>query len=92
MATDGVFVPEGGVYEIVLSLERLARRAGVEVKTDEAVREIWRGRIVTEEGEYQADRVVSDLDAGQAGALAGPRKSVREGEIVLLRGGRLRDA
>ena len=31
MATDGVLVPEGGVYEIVLSLERLARRAGVEV-------------------------------------------------------------
>ena len=32
MAVDGVFVPEGGVYEIVLSLERLARRAGVEVR------------------------------------------------------------
>ena len=47
---------------------------------------------MTEEGEYAADRVVSDLDAGQAGALAGPRKRACEGEAVLLRGGRLRDA
>ncbi|HET7269836.1 MAG TPA: FAD-dependent oxidoreductase, partial [Rubrobacter sp.] len=52
MAIDGVFVPEGGLYEVVLSLERLARHAGVEIRTGEPVREIWRGRVATTEGEY----------------------------------------
>jgi phytoene desaturase len=74
MAVDGVFVPEGGVYEVVLSLERLARRAGVEIKTGEAVLEIGRSRVVTAEGEYPAERVVSDLDAGRLESLLDPRR------------------
>jgi phytoene desaturase len=74
MAVDGVFVPEGGVYEVVLSLYRLARRAGVEVKTGEAVREIGRGRVVTAQGEYKADRVVSDLDSGRLESLLDPER------------------
>jgi phytoene desaturase len=69
MAVDGVFVPEGGVYEIVLSLYRLAQRAGVEVKTGEPVQEIGRDRVVTTEREYKADRVVSDLDSGRLESL-----------------------
>jgi len=79
MAVDGVFVPEGGVYEIVLSLYRLARRAGVEVKTGEAVLEIGCGRVVTAEGEYCSERVVSDLDAGRLEGLLDPeRESAKE--------------
>jgi len=79
MAADGVLVPEGGVYEIVLSLERLARRAGVEVKTGEAVREIGRGRVVTAEREYTADGVVSDIDPGRLEGLLDPeRKRAKE--------------
>jgi phytoene desaturase len=74
MAFDGVFVPEGGVYEIVRSLYRLARRAGVEVKTGEAVLEIGRGRVVTAEGEYRPERVVSDLDAGRLESLLDPER------------------
>jgi phytoene desaturase len=74
MAVDGVFVPEGGVYEVVLSLYRLARRAGVEIKTGEAVLEIGRGKVVTAEGEYPADRVVSDLDSGRLESLLDPEK------------------
>jgi phytoene desaturase len=74
MAVDGVFVPEGGVYEIVLSLERLARRAGVEVRTDEAVLEIGRGRVVTAEREYTADRVVSDIDPDRLESLLDPER------------------
>jgi phytoene desaturase len=69
MAVDGVFVPEGGVYEIVLSLYRLAQRAGVEVKTGEPVQEIGRDRVVTTERGYKADRVVSDLDSGRLESL-----------------------
>ncbi len=79
MAADGVFVPEGGVYEVVLSLERLARRAGVEVRTGEPVREIRRRRVTTTEGEYAADAVVSDLDAGRLERLLEPeRKPAKE--------------
>jgi phytoene desaturase len=74
MAFDGVFVPEGGVYEIVRSLYRLARRAGVEIKTGEAVLEIGRGRVVTAEGEYRSERVVSDLDAGRLESLLDPER------------------
>ena len=74
MAVDGVFVPKGGVYEIVLSLERFARRAGVEVRTGEAVLEMGRGRVVTAEGEYRADMVVSDLDSGRLESLLNPER------------------
>jgi len=76
MAVNGVFVPEGGVYELVLSLLKLTRRAEVEVKTGEAVREIRRGRVVTAEGEYKADRVVSDLDAGRLESLLDPEREI----------------
>ena len=74
MATDGVFVPEGGVYEIVLSLEKLAGHAGVEIKKGEPVREIRDSKVVTAEREYAVDAVVSDLDAGRLEGLLDPGK------------------
>jgi phytoene desaturase len=74
MATDGVFVPEGGVYEVVLSLEKLARHAGVEIETGEPVRGVRDSKVVTAEREYAADAVVSDLDAGRLEGLLGPGK------------------
>jgi phytoene desaturase len=77
MASDGVFAPKGGVYEMVLALERLARHAGVEVRTGEAVRGIEAGRVATAEAEYQADAVVSALDAGRLEALLDPGKKRR---------------
>jgi phytoene desaturase len=78
MASDGVFVPEGGVYEIVLSLEKLAMHAGVEIRTGEPVREIRAGKIATAEREYAVDAVVSDLDASQLEALLEPGKKRQE--------------
>ena len=74
MATDGVFVPEGGVYEVVLSLEKLARHAGVEIKTGEPVHGILASKVVTAERAYAADAVVSDLDAGRLERLLDPGK------------------
>ena len=74
MASDGVFVPEGGVYEVVLSLERLARRAGAEIKTSEPVREVRHRKVMTTRGEYAADAVVSDLDAARLERLIEPEK------------------
>ncbi len=71
MARDGVFAPEGGVYEIVLALERLARRAGVEVRTGEAARSISAGKVLTDGAMYPADAVVGGLDAGRLEGLLG---------------------
>jgi phytoene desaturase len=71
MARDGVFAPEGGVYEIVLALERLARRAGVEVRTGEAARSISAGQVLTDRATYPADTVVGGLDAGRLEELLG---------------------
>ena len=78
MANDGVFVPEGGVYEIVLALERLARHAGVEIRTGEPVREICAGKVMTAGREYAADAVVSGLDADRLEGLLDPRKKRTE--------------
>ena len=77
MATDGVFVPEGGVYEVVLSLAKLARHAGADLKTEEPATEISGGRVTTARGEYRADVVVSGLDADVLESLLKPYKKTR---------------
>jgi phytoene desaturase len=78
MATDGVFVPEGGVYEVVLSLEKLARHAGVQIKKGEPVREIRDSKVVTAERKYAVDAVVSDIDAARLEGLLDPGKEHRK--------------
>lgn len=72
MAEDGVRVPEGGVYEIVLALERLARHAGAEIHTGVPVRGIKPGKVFTENAEHEADAVVSDLDSDRLEKLFDP--------------------
>ncbi len=72
MAVDGVWVPEGGVYEIVRALAGLARASGVELRTGEPVRRIEPGRVGTAEAEYRADAVVSGLDTDRLDALLEP--------------------
>jgi phytoene desaturase len=76
MAEEGVWVPEGGVYELVLSLVRLARHAGVELRTGEPAMEISRGRVTTARGEYWADVVVSGLDTDVLEGLLKPDRKV----------------
>ena len=79
MAADWVFVPEGGIYEVALALERLARHSGVEIRTGEPVRGIEHGKVATAEAEYRTDAVVSDLDAGRLRTLLDPgKKSANE--------------
>jgi phytoene dehydrogenase-like protein len=72
MAVDGVWVPEGGVYEIVRALVGLARSSGVDLRTGEPVRKIEPGKVVTTEGAYPADAVVSGLDADRLDAMLEP--------------------
>jgi len=63
----GVWYPEGGIYEIVRVLERLARESGVEIVTScpaEAI-VVEGGRVSgvsTPRGIYRADVVVSNAD------------------------------
>jgi len=70
MARDGVWVPEGGVYELPLALHRLALQAGARVHTGESVVSVERSRVRTVAAEYRADLVVSALDPGGARARA----------------------
>jgi phytoene desaturase len=72
-----VWVPEGGVYEIVRALVKLARHSGVELKTGEPVRRIEPGKVFTAGGTYSADVVVSGLDAGVLEGLLEPGKKER---------------
>jgi len=79
MAEEGVWVPEGGVYEMVLALARLAAKSGVEVRTESPVVGISQGRVLTEERDHAADAVVSNLDADRLHALLEPEKRLRPG-------------
>ena len=81
MASEGVWAPEGGIYETVLALERLARHAGVEIRSGEAVKEIEPGRVTTPAGEYEADAVVSSLDAGKLESILDPGKKQSPGKL-----------
>ncbi|MEX5236960.1 phytoene desaturase family protein [Kocuria arenosa] len=72
MARDGVWIPRGGVYELVEALRRLAVDAGVELRTGEPVTSVARRNVRTDRGEYPADAVVSGVDAHRLdGLLAG---------------------
>lgn len=71
MARDGVWVPEGGVNEIPLALQRLALQAGAEVRTGEPVTAVAKGLVTTASAVYEADAVVSGLDPGVLDALLG---------------------
>jgi len=71
MARDGVWVPEGGVYELPLALHRLALQAGAKVHTGESVVSVGKSRVRTGAEEYRADLVVSALDPGVLAGLLG---------------------
>ncbi len=77
MAADGVWAPEGGVYEIVRSLEKLARSAGVEIQLGEPVHGISPGKVFTQGGAHEADAVVSGIDPERLEALISPDEEHR---------------
>lgn len=73
MASDGVFVPRGGVYEIARGLEALALHAGVTIRTGEPVVSVRKGLVTTSRETYTADYVVSALDGGILEGLLGKK-------------------
>ena len=77
IAEEGAWVPQGGLHELVLALARLADAAGAELRTGEPVERVERGRVFAGGKVYEADFVVSDLDANRLDALmANGRASV----------------
>ena len=73
MSTDGVWVPTGGVNEIPQTIATLATESGATIRLGEPVVSVSRGKVVTESAEYDADVVVSGLDAGILERLLGQR-------------------
>ncbi len=73
MARDGVWIPRGGVHELVEALRRLATGAGVEIRTGEPATSVARGLVRTARGAYPADAVVSGLDAHRLESLLAGR-------------------
>jgi phytoene dehydrogenase-like protein len=69
MATEGVWVPEGGPYELVAALARLAEASGVEVRTEAPVERVERGGSSRAGAVHEADVVVADLDADRLESL-----------------------
>jgi len=69
IAEEGAWVPKGGLYELVLALARLAEAAGAELRTGEPVERVEEGRVFAGGKAYEADFVVSDLDASRLDAL-----------------------
>ena len=76
MATDGVWVPRGGVYEIAKGLVALAENAGVDIHISEPVVSVKKGEVTTKQATYSCDYVVSALDGGILESLLG-RKNPR---------------
>ena len=73
MATDGVWVPTGGVNELPRMLARLATESGASMRLGERVTSVSRRRVVTDTATYEPDIIVSGLDVGVLDALMGKK-------------------
>jgi phytoene desaturase len=73
MATQKVLVPVGGVNEIPLTLEKLARHAGVEILLQQKVTSISKNQVKTDNSTHSADLIVSSLDAKLTDRLMGKK-------------------
>ena len=74
MAREGIFVPTGGVYEIVLALSRLATEAGAVIHTNVQVTSISKGTVRTADHNFDADVVIGAADAQVIDQLLGKKK------------------
>jgi phytoene desaturase len=73
MANEGIFVPVGGVYEIVLALEKLALEAGATIKTGVQVSKITKGSVFVEGEELKSDYVIGAADTQVIDSLLGKK-------------------
>jgi phytoene desaturase len=73
MATQQVLVPVGGVNEIPLTLEKLARHAGAEIILNQKVISITNKEVKTNSATYESEIVISSLDAKVTDRLLGKK-------------------
>jgi phytoene desaturase len=73
MATQQVLVPVGGVNEIPLTLEKLARHAGAEIILNQKVLSISNKEVKTSSASYKANLVISSLDTKVTDRLLGKK-------------------
>ena len=76
MAREGISVPIGGVYEIVLALERLATKAGAKILTGVKVQSIRKGMVTSSAGDFAFDVVIGATDAQVIAGLLGKSRKV----------------
>lgn len=84
MARDGIFVPQGGVYEIALALGRMATEAGAQIILDTEVESISKGLVRAGGKSFEADYVIGASDAQVIDGLLGKR--VRKTKLVSCSG------
>jgi phytoene desaturase len=84
MAKEGIFVPEGGVYEIALALEKLALDAGATIRTNVQVTKISKGSVIADGKELKADYVIGAADANVIDSLLG--KTPKQPKLVSCSG------
>ena len=89
----GAWHPRGGLYELVLAQVRRLEALGGELRLGERVDRVWvsRGRargVVASSGAFEADAVVTDVDALAVAGLLGrsprPREHSLSGLALLL--------
>lgn len=73
MAHEGIFVPLGGVYEIVLALEKLALQAGAKIRTGVEVTKITKGSVYLGDEKLSCDFVIGAADAQVIDSLLGKK-------------------
>ncbi|BBL79636.1 dehydrogenase [Rubrobacter xylanophilus] len=71
VAEEGAWVPEGGIHELVKALVRLARHAGVQIRTREPALKVAPGGVVSAGGTHPAEAVVGAIDAERLERLEG---------------------
>jgi phytoene desaturase len=76
MAREGIWVPHGGVYELVRALERLCRAGGVEIFTNAPAEHLSEGEVRAAGDVYPADAVVSAVDEDRLARLLEPGKKI----------------
>ena len=84
MAKEGIFVPEGGVYEIALALEKLALEAGATIRTNVQVTKISKGSVIADGKALKADYVIGAADAHVIDSLLG--KTPKQRKLVSCSG------
>ena len=69
MSEDGISVPKGGMNEVPQLMAKLAVAAGAELILNHAVRKISKSLVETSDRKFEADLVVSSLDASLTDSL-----------------------